>query len=104
MPESVGIEVVHAGKEADLVGPECQERLGECPLEVLRNELWKHTKQGDGTVRARTQHCAAVWMVGTRGVRLEAGTPARGHYCILEERGKEKTAFEQCLGNQIDRV
>lgn len=42
MPESVGIEVVHAGKEADLVGPECKDRLGECHLELLCDELWKH--------------------------------------------------------------
>lgn len=48
--------------------------------------------------------CAALWRVGARGVRLEAGTPARGHYYILDERGKEKAAFEQYLGNQIDSV
>lgn len=56
-----------------------------------------NTQQGDGTVRA-------VWRVGAGGVRLEAGTPARGHYCILDERGKEKAAFEQYLGNQIDSI
>lgn len=71
---------VKTGKEANLIGLECQDRLVECsPVGVNepQTHIWSELVYSTS---------AAVWKVTVRAVRVESGRPVRGHCYILDGR------------------